>query len=446
MTGPVKLASYPRAGDLPPFLDDSDIEGRVVAWLRALPREASPTDPPAKRPRVLQALSWMGPNCVGVRQSVPQANEPLGVGNGMPGQTLQLAFKPVVAGTLKLSVNEDGVPVDWTEVESFDASTERDSHFVLDRALGLVTVGDGLQGRVLPDGATVTAVAYEYGGGLAGNVPPGAINKIDPAPGSDVSNLDNGKTTNPAPTRCGSETETVDQARRRVPRILRHQERAVTADDFRELTILTPGVAVGRAEVLPLYRPGAPSSTKFPGVVTVLVVPAEDPLHPRAPVPDRNFREAVCQYLDRHRLITTELYVIGPRYQPVAVAVGIQAKPGYAIEQLTKWICLALYQYFAPLPPFGPDANGWPLGGRVNRGAVEAVVLQVEGVAWVEEVNLYRVINGELGDPVEQINLGIDMLPELVQIDVDLNRAPTPKPLPPTGKISVPVPAPRTSC
>jgi predicted phage baseplate assembly protein len=394
----------------------------------------------------LQALSWLGPNTVGVRQSVAQANEQLGVGNGQPNQTFTLAFKPVVDGTLKVAINEDGVAVAWTEVANFDASTERDSHFTVDRALGIVTVGDGLQGRVIPDGATVTATAYEYGGGLAGNVQPGAISKIDPAPGSDTGSLDNGKTANPAPTIGGSETETVEQARRRVPRILRHQDRAVTADDFRELCLMTPGVVVGRAEVLPLYRPGAPASTKFPGVVSVLVVPAEDPLHPRAPIPDRNFREAVCTYLDRHRLITTELYVIGPRYQPVAVSVGIQAKPGYAIEQLTKWICLALYQYFAPLPPFGPDAQGWPLGGRINRGAVEAVVLQVEGVAWVEEVALYRVINDQFGAPVEQINLGIDMLPELVQIDVDLNRAPPPQPLPPTGKVAVPVPAPRTSC
>jgi len=36
--------------------------------------------------------------------------------------------------------------------------------------------------------------------------------------------------------------------------ILRHQDRAVTADDFRELANRTPGVAVGRAECCRYYR------------------------------------------------------------------------------------------------------------------------------------------------------------------------------------------------
>jgi hypothetical protein len=444
----VPLGSYPRAGDLPPFLDDGELEKRVLFWLRAIPREASEDMAPTRRPRESRALRWLGANAAEVVQALRQNNEFLGVGTGQPSQQLALAFKPVIEGSLRLSVNEGGSVTAWTEVPGFDAASERDSVFVLDRALGLITVGDGLKGRVLPDGAQVVAT-YQYGGGLSGNLPPGSINRLDtPVDPSSTAELDSGKTLNPVATEGGSETETVDQARRRVPMILRHQYRAVTADDFRELAALTPGMAVGRTEVLPLYRPGSPADVKFPGVVTVLVVPSEDPLHPRAPEPDLSFRQAVCRHLDRHRLLTTELYVIGPRYVRLAVSVGVRPKPGTGMEALNNFICLALHQYFAPLAPFGPDGAGWPLGGRINRAAIEAAVLQVEGVAWVEELRLHRLYgDGTMSDNQEVVNLGIIDLPELVQVDVGLGAAPPITPPPATtDKVPVPVPVPRTSC
>jgi hypothetical protein len=444
---PVPIAAFPRAGDLPPLLDDGELEKRLLFWIRALPRESRPGDTPPKRSGAQDALAWLGPNAVDVVQAVQQNREVAGVGTGQPGQQLRLAFTPVLASSLELSVEEDGVASPWTEVTSFDAASERDSVFLLDRALGLVTVGDGLRGRVLPDGARAIAT-YRYGGGLAGNVPAGAIAKLDAAPvpidpGIDV---DRGKIMNPVASRGGSETETVDQARRRVPMILRHQNRAVTAEDFRELAALTPGVTVGRAEVLPLYRPCQPPEKKWPGVVTVLVVPAEDTLHPRAPEPDAAFRQAVCKHLDRHRLITTELHITGPRYIRIAVTIGVKAKTGVGIEDLNNWICLALHQYFAPLPPFGPDGKGWPLGGKINRAAVEAAVLQVDGVAWVEDLHLFRVFGDGTVEETETVELGIIDLPELI----DIRTGPAAPPLlsspPASDKIPVPVPVPRRNC
>jgi predicted phage baseplate assembly protein len=446
---PVPLAAYPRAGDLPPLLDDGDEESRVLFWLRALPIQSSASTPALSRPRVSRTLTWIGTNVLPVVQAVSQSGELVGKGTGQPGQQLALAFRPVVAGSLELSVREDGSDVAWKEVDRLDASSERDSVFLLDRAMGVITLGDGLKGRVLPDGALVYA-SYRYGGGLAGNVSPGAIDRLDSPvdAGASTADLDRGRIANPLAAEGGSETETVDQARRRVPMILRHQNRAVTAEDFRELAALTPQVAVGRAEVLPLYRPGTPASQKFPGVVSVLVVPAEDALHPRAPMPDEAFRREVCLHLDRHRLITTELYVIGPRYVPIAVAVGVQPRPGVGIEDLSNWVCLALYQYLAPLPPFGPDGKGWPLGGRITRAAIEAAVLQVEGVAWVENLTVQRIYgDGRLSDPLEILPLGIIELPELQKIAVGVGAAPALAPEPQTGdKVPVPVPVPRQSC
>ena len=51
---------------------------------------------------------------------------------------------------------------------------------------------------------------------------------------------------------------------------------------------------------------------------------------------------------------------------------------------MRRWVELVLRQYLAPLPPFGPDGQGWPLGRRVHGPELEAAVLQVEGVEYIE--------------------------------------------------------------
>jgi hypothetical protein len=439
---PVGLIDLPRAGDVPPLLDDGAVEKRVIAWLRAVPRRAADGSDPGAR--VPQSLGWLGPNAVDVVQAIRVRNETLATaGSGQPGQQFTLAHAPVVAGSVELAVLEDGIPVTWVEAESFDAADERASVFLLDRALGVITCGDGLKGRVVPDGARLTA-SYAYGGGLVGNLPPGAITRFG---GNPPDGLDPAQTLNPLSTFGGSETETVDQARRRIPTTLRHRGRAVCADDFRELATLTPGVSVGRVEVLPLYRVDHPEQD-FPGVVSVLVVPAEDPVHPRSPRPDRNMRETVCRQLDAHRLITTEIYVIGPTYVPIAVSVGVHVKTGVGVEDVAKWINLALRQYLAPLPPFGPDGAGWPLGGRVDHGAIEAAVLQVDGVAWVEGLELFQIAaDGTPTEVTDYLDLTRIQLPELVDVQVDIGAPPPLQPLPSTsGSVAVPVPVRRGPC
>ena len=84
-------------------------------------------------------------------------------------------------------------------------------------------------------------------------------------------------------------------------------------------------------------------------------------------MPDRHARSPrSAAWLDARRLVTTELYVIPPTYRKVAVAVGVQSKPGYGVDAVRRWVELVIRQYLAPLPPFGPAGEGWPLGRRVT--------------------------------------------------------------------------------
>ena len=66
---------------------------------------------------------------------------------------------------------------------------------------------------------------------------------------------------------------------------------------------------------------------------------------------------------------------------------------------MRRWVELILRQYLAPLPPFGPDGGGWPLGRAVRRAELEAVAVQVEGVEYLEGLGLAVGRPGSPGRP-----------------------------------------------
>jgi len=156
-------------------------------------------------------------------------------------------------------------------------------------------------------------------------------------------------------------------------------------------------------------------------------------------------------WLDARRLVTTELYVIPPRYVEVAVAVGLRVKPGYGVDAVRSWVEKVIRQYLAPLPPYGPEGQGWPLGRRVHAPELEAAVLQVEGVQFVEAdgVAVARLASGSLDSWVTgTVELGPNEVPVLAAITVV--QGPRLEPgaafTPPPSKTPIPVPTVPEEC
>jgi len=353
-------------GAFPPQIDDEKIAADVLFWLRATRRD--PTRPLGK-------VLFIGINATEVVQAVQAAPEFLGTGNAQAGQTFPLVHKPVLAGTARIQVEEASGWTDWQEVDSFTASTEDCRQYVLDLEAGTVRFGNGVRGRAPQIGERIRALEYRHGGGASGNVAAKAISK--------VGGIGEVKASNPLPAVGGAPGESIADALERVPGEFRRHDRAVTQSDFQELALATPGAHLGRAECMPLFDPRTRSQDAA-GVVSVVIWPAQDAKRPNAPMPDRALLRQVCSWLDARRLVTTELYVIPPTYRKIAVSAGVQAKPGYGIEAVRRWVELVIRQYLAPLPPYGPDGGGWPLGRAVYGPELEAAALQVEGVLYVE--------------------------------------------------------------
>jgi predicted phage baseplate assembly protein len=379
-----------------------------------------------------------------VQQASPEF---LGTGTGDADQRVTLVNRPAIPGSLALEVEEPTGWTRWHEVPTFAASAEGDRHYLLDPEAGEVRFGDGVRGMAPQIGQRIRATGYRYGGGLEGNVPPKALQRID-AP--DLAGV---KVSNPLPTRGGSETEPVAAALERVPGELRRHDRAVTASDFRELALATPGAALGRAECLPRFHPRRPDEVAA-GVVSVVVWPRTDPRHPSAPVPDRTTLAAVCRWLDARRLVTTELYAIPPTYHKVAVAVGIHTKPGFGVDATRRWVELVIRQYLAPLPPYGPSGEGWPLGRRVHGPELEAAALQVEGVEFLEGLEVAGSADGgqtwTKAGPIELRPYEVAELAEITVVEgaplePGATLAPPPDPTTPPP-VPIPVPVPREEC
>lgn len=436
------------SGEFPPQLDEARAK-QLWFWLRVWRSDESR----------IGATRLICVNAVQCRQFsavTPASAELLGSGNGQPRQVFQLANTPLLSDAqhpVQLQVEENKVWSDWQQQDDLDASGADDRHFMIDAEAGTVMFGE----RFPQLGERVRVLGYRYGGGSAGNVPAQAINKFatalaaiapPPAP-MQRAGSSNFTLSNPFAAQGGADSESIAEGLLRIPGELRRRSRAVTRDDFSELAMMTPGVQLGRAECLPLFYAPQQVSPRA-GVVSVVIWPAQDALHPNAPQPDAYQLKQVCQWLDSKRLVTTELYVIPPTYRRIAVSLALKVKDGYGLDAVRDWTELLLRQYLAPLPPYGPDGRGWPLGRRVFDRELEGAAMQVEGVEYVSELRLAAQDAKGAWQAMSSVELQSWEVPELAAVSIVDDNTALPEPgadlPPPDGDPAVPIPVLREAC
>jgi predicted phage baseplate assembly protein len=326
-------------------------------------------------------------NTVAVEQAETLRDEVLGGSDGSRNQTFQLANKPVVAGSLKLEIEQSDRGFEpWVEKPDFFGSDADAMHYVLNRSTGEIVTGDGVNGAIPvayvnnPNG-NVIAREYRVGGGRRGNVGPGVIKTM----ATRVEGIDESGVANLLAAHSGRDEETLDEAKKRAPRSLKSRERAVTTEDFE--TLAQAAANVKRAKALPLFHPDFPTQ-KIPGVVSVVVVP--DTIDPR-PTPSEGTLRSVCAYLDERRLLTTELYVIKPSYQKINMRGDVVVTNDADLAEVANAINASLVEYFHPLRG-GEDGHGWPFGGKIYYSRVYQRVFAIPGVASI--TSLIIVLDG----------------------------------------------------
>ncbi len=419
-----------RAGgeDSPPPLTDADQQARVVAWL-AVRRPDPGTE---ERSDSIGRVRWVGLNAVEATQARTAGPELLGTGTGDPDQRFPLTKTPVLMKSAHVQVEEPDGWRDWAEVDLATPTTPADYPFVVDPTAGEVRFPGP---RVPQIGQRIRVVTYRYGGGVAGNVAAAAVTQL-------VTTAGPLEAVNPLPAEGGSDAVDLGTALAAIPAEVHRRDRAVVDDDFRDLARQVAGVA--RADTLPLLHPDAPARDSA-GVVSVVVFPTEDRVDPGAPTPDLALLRRVAQYLDPRRLLTTELYVIPPTYRRIAVSVGVVVRAGYQVDAVRRWVELIVRQFLAPVPPYGPDGEGWPLGRHVRSAELEAVAVQVEGVEYLAGLRVGEIVNGAVqeGPLIELKKWEVPAIGTATVVPgnpLPPGVDPTPKPPPPTQPPIVPLP------
>lgn len=160
---------------------------------------------------------------------------------------------------------EDGVLtrcwVEWPRLDRLETAGPGDRGYVLDPYAGTVTFGDGVHGRVPPQGERSIRVTAAAGGGLRGNRPAGALTRLVGALPriSGVTNL--------TPMSGGTDRMSPSQLERLGNKRLRHRNRALGVSDFEEMV----AEAFPQALHVKCFAGRGPSGTDAPGQVTLVV-------------------------------------------------------------------------------------------------------------------------------------------------------------------------------
>lgn len=326
-----------------------------------------------------------------------------------------LAYKATPAGgevppesTLEVEVIVNNVSDRWEEaidlIHSDDSAEAGDRFIVETDEFGQSTIrfGNGINGRKLPDGATVSC-KYQVGFGLAGNVGSETLIYFDRAFQEAIESV-----WNPFDVTNGKAPESVVEIIRRVPEAYRFRQlRAVTLQDY-----------VKRAEELPEVSKAAAKYAWTGSWRTVQI--AIDPVG-KTDI-DEALHQKLVRHLDAVRLIGEDLEIRPPRFVPLEIKVSLCIHREYWREDLKFLLNEEFSDGFTSdgrMAFFHPDL--WTFGQELHASQIIGRLQAIQGVEHVISVSLKRW-NGATPGTDKIANLRPN---EIIQVRNDRDRMET---------------------
>jgi len=407
---------------LPLSMRPDQVHGRTAYWVRCRLEPRRPEQGMyTESPRIKQIAAHVLGGTAWATHAVFVYNEPLGHSSGDPGHVFQLQHTPVLAlrpgEAVEVEEKRDGelVYIPWQRVVDLGDSTPYDRHFALDEASGEVRFGPAIRqtdgsvrqyGRVPESGRRIRFGQYRHGGGVAGNVPAGKIQVMKSA----IPYVD--RAVNLQRADGGRDQESLEEAKMRAARELRAQQRAVTAEDFENLSrAASRAIARVKCNVPEASLERDPNASPLkkrptalsPGTVELLVVPAAFEALRVGDLSklylEEDLRGQLFSYLDRYRLLTTTLHVREPRYLGIKVQAEIVPAEYSLPEVVRARVEESLRHLITPLAlggptdNLGPDWEGWPFGRDLYVSEIYSLIQKVPGVKHVLDVRLsYRQV------------------------------------------------------
>jgi len=316
--------------------------------------------------------------------------ELIGTSTGSPKMAFELGESPVVDGSIAIYVQDGAVFSKWTRVEHvvdygptdqvFTTATDQDN-------VVLINFGDGVSG-VIPVLYSEIRAEYTVGSGSLGNVNIDTLINFDYIPG-----LSEGQTaalqsavtvTNLVVAIGGSDPEETNQIRSAAPLTLRANNRAVTLQDYADLSLGVGGV--GKASAT------AATWTS----VTVYIAPTrtatDTDASPGLDINDatttewNRLQEDVELFLSDKVLLGTSVTVSPPTYVDVNITITYTKQVQYTADEVEDAIKIKLLRSFG--------YTGVNFEDTIYPEDIEFELSQVPGVKVVRISSLYRTGSG----------------------------------------------------
>ncbi|MDX2506078.1 MAG: putative baseplate assembly protein [Gammaproteobacteria bacterium] len=254
----------------------------------------------------------------------------------------------------------------WNPKRDLLNSDEDEQHFVVETETeGIATLrfGDDKQGK-RPNAGTQFTPEYRVGNGSVGNIAVDSLVHI-------LSNIEGIiQVRNLTSGQGGSDAESIEDVRLRAPYAFRTQERAVTQQDYQEVTERHPGIQ----QVAATPRWTGSWYTWF------LTIDRKAGLEV-----DSAFENDIRAHVERYRMAGYDLEVDGPLFVPLEIEMFICVKAQYFRSDV-KQALLAVFNNQrlkdGRLGVFHPD--NFTFGQTVYLSPLYAKAQQVSGVASVE--------------------------------------------------------------
>lgn len=375
--------------DFAPF----SVEGRRRYWLR-LTDETGAFDADGRYHAVIRSLLT---NAVEVRNietlpekqfyietAVPHMAFPLDTDNILSAEVFVNEFGALTQGEMRAMLAErpDDVRVEysligeisaffvrWSEVDSFDQSEPEDRHYQIDRMLGLLRFGDGVNVRIprAQNNVAIT-VRVQRCEGMQGNLPTGAVNRLY----GNMLYID--RVYNPVATSAGSNIETVESARLRGTNLISAQNRLVSPLDFQR-AVQAYSAVIAKVRCIAGCSPGG----KRDGRLVSVVVMMQDYLsgsysfnNLKKPLTD--FLLARCEAT----IAPDDFYLTEPLYIELSVDVWVETTRADMAFQIQNMLTERIRAMLDPLGTPGWDIGVLPderwIGMQLRTAKMDAVV------------------------------------------------------------------------
>ena len=344
-----------------------------------------------------------GSNTVTASQGITVSNEVIGVSNGTTDQFFQLSNTSVINDSIKITING----VNYQKVDYLIDSNSYDPVFATNTdadGITYVVFGDGISGRIPPNGVQIYAT-YRIGGGVIGNVASTTIKYIISVPGGSIPvgltvlNQDISVSGDGAAT-GGTDPESTDSIRVNAPLSIRAVNRAVSLTDYAYLAVQTSGVskAIAKADVytsitlyfVPSGDPGVLSDNVTPSSVFNTVAP-----------------KVLASLIDKAPANTTITFQ-PPTYVGVFLTVKITVAPQYSQSSVQSNVVAALTNLF--------DLSNVVFSDIISISDVHATIASVDGIVYQQieklvrndEDQTYSITNKALTSNVATLTTSVD--------------------------------------